>query len=142
MPDQTLPNPASSDTTRFESAPDPDGTLIPIPSSAGGRPIREDAHITVSPRQANGYYVTIFNGPPEAPSSEVKDLIDEILTEAGQKAIEDALLAGAPEVLEFSLSVVGVIASVLTTSPLLKEAFYRGQMDDGINVTYAVLTPS
>jgi hypothetical protein len=141
MTQQNLPNPASDDTTRFEAAPDPDGTLIPIPSEAPQfSPIRDDAKITVSARQQNGYYVEIYNGPPDPPS-EVNDLINEVLTEAGMKAIEDVLMVGAPALLEFALGAASVLASVLTTSPLLKENFYRGTMDDGTQVTYAVLTP-
>lgn len=137
----TLPNPASDNTTRFESAPDPDGTLIPIPSEAPqGKKIRDDARITVTARQDNGYYVEIFNGPPDPPS-EVDEFINDVLTEAGQKAIEDALLDGAPAVLGFLTSAAGVLASVLTTSPLLNEQFFRGVMDDGTQVTYVVLTP-
>jgi hypothetical protein len=141
MAQQSLPNPASDQTTRFEAAPDPDGTLIPIPSEAPqGSPIRDDARITVSPRQKNGYYVEIYNGPPDPPS-EVNDLIEEVLTESGMHAIEDALLVGAPALLEFAIGAAGVLASVFTTSPLLLENFYRGTMDDGTQVTYAVLTP-
>ena len=141
MADQNLPNAASDQTTRFESAPDPDGTLIPIPAEApAGHPIRDDAEIKVSARQASGYYVTIYNGPPDPPS-DVGNLIEEVASEAGQEAIKEALLEGAPTVLTFALSVVGVLASVLTTSPLLHENFYRGTMDDGTQVTYVVLTP-
>ncbi|MEV5959067.1 hypothetical protein AB0M11_35925 [Streptomyces sp. NPDC051987] len=137
----TLPNPASDNTTRFEAAPDPDGTLIPIPSEAPqGKAIRDDAQISVSARQDNGYYVTIYNGPPDPPS-DVNDFINDLLTEAGMKAIEDALLDGAPAVLGFLASAAGVLASVLTTSPLLNEQLFRGVMDDGTNVTYVVLTP-
>src|SRR5262249_39532452 len=110
MGDNLLPNPASDDTTRFEAAPDPDGALIPIPSEAPkGSPIRDDAKITVSARQQNGYYVEIYNGPPDPPS-EVNDLIDDVLTEAGMKAIEDALLVGAPALLEFAVGAAGVLA--------------------------------
>jgi hypothetical protein len=66
MTQQNLPNPASDNTTRFEAAPDPDGSLIPIPSEAPtGSPIGDDAKITVSTRQQNGYYVEIYNGPPK-----------------------------------------------------------------------------
>ncbi|MEV1069717.1 hypothetical protein [Streptomyces sp. NPDC050263] len=137
----TLPNPASDDTTRFEAAPDPDGTLIPIPSEAPqGKAIRDDARITVSARQANGYYVSIYNGPPDPPS-EVEDFIGDVLSEVGMKEIEDALFVGAPAVLSFLTSVAGVLASVLTTSPLLNEQLFRGAMADDTNVTYVVLTP-
>ncbi|MER7949446.1 hypothetical protein ABTY59_18840 [Streptomyces sp. NPDC096079] len=139
---ETLPNPASDSTTRFEAAPDPDGTLVPIPSEAPqGRPVRDDARITVSPRQERGYYVQIFNGPPDAPG-EFDDFLTDVLSEAGQKAIEDALFQGAPAVLEFLAAAAGVLASVLTTSPLLNEQFFRGTMDDGTPVTYVVLTPT
>lgn len=57
------------------------------------------------------------------------------------EAIEKVLLVAAPAVLEFALSAVGVLASVLTTSPILSENYYRGTMDDGTQVTYVVLTP-
>lgn len=137
----TLPNPASDDTTRFEAAPDPDGTLIPIPSEAPqGSPIRDDATITVNPRQSSGYYVTIYNGPPTA-DPDILGRITDLLSDAGQEAIEEAILQGAPAVLTFSVSALGLLASILTTSPLLAERYFRGTMDDGTAVTYVVLTP-
>ncbi|MFJ9928385.1 hypothetical protein ACIRU5_20455 [Streptomyces misionensis] len=138
----TLPNPASDNTTRFEAAPDPDGTLIPIPSEAPqGKAIRDDAQITVSERRESGYYVTIYNGPPDPPS-EVNDIIEEFSSEALQKDIEHAVgFNAAPAVLRFVGAAAGVLASVLTTSPLLNEQLFRGTMDDGTAVTYAVLTP-
>ncbi len=137
----TLPNPAAGDTTRFEAAPDPDGTLIPIPSEAPqGSPIRDDATVTVNPRNASGYYVAIYNGPSDPPS-DVAERITDILTDAGLDAIEHAVLEGAPELLEFGVSKLSLVASVLTTSPLLAERYFRGTMDDGTQVTYAVLTP-
>jgi hypothetical protein len=140
-----LPNPASSSTIRFEAAPDPDGTLIPIPSEAPqGKPIRHDATITITPRQANGYYVEIYNGPPDPPP-EISDVINDILNEAAMEAIEKALLAGAESfALKFLgkvVDVAGLLADVLTTSPLLNEYYARGTMDDGTQVTYVVLTP-
>ncbi|MFD4715224.1 hypothetical protein ACFWN5_36930 [Streptomyces sp. NPDC058430] len=135
----TLPNPASDNTTRFESAPD--GTLIPVPSEAPqGKPVRDDAQITVSARQERGYYVAIYNGTPDSPS-EVNGFIDELFTEVGMKEIEDALIHGAPEIVGFLAAAAGLLASVLTTSPLLNEQFFRGTMEDGTQVTYAVLTP-
>ncbi|MGW2723415.1 hypothetical protein [Streptomyces sp. NPDC001492] len=136
----TLPNPASDNTTRFEAAPD--DTLIPVPSEAPqGKTIRDDAQISVSARQENGYYVTIYNGPPDRPSG-VDDVINDLLTEAGRKEIEDALgFSAAPAILRYVNSVAGVLASVLTTSPLLNEQLFRGVMDDGTAVTYMVLTP-
>ena len=137
----TLPNPASDATTIFEAAPDPDGTLIPIPSEAPqGKAIRNEARITVSPRRDNGYYVSIYNGPTE-PASEVDDFILDILSDVGMEKIEDLLLQGTGEFLSFLGAVAGVVASVLTTSPILNEYYARGVMDDGIPVTYVVLTP-
>lgn len=137
----TLPNPASDDTTRFEAAPDPDGTLIPIPAEAPqGAPIRDDATITVNPRQQNGYYVTIYNGPPNPPSA-VLERIKDLASEAGLDLIEEAILKGAPQVLKFGLGFLGIAASVLTTSPILAERYFRGDMEDGTPVTYVVLTP-
>lgn len=139
----TLPNPANAATTRFESAPD--GTLMPIPAEAPqGKPIRDDAAITVSPLQANGYYVEIYNGPPNPPS-EIGDVLSDVLSEAAMEAIERALVTGAESValtfLEKTLSVAGILADVLTTSPLLSEQYFRGVMEDGTAVTYVVLTP-
>ena len=140
----TLPNPADPDTTRFESAPD--GTLIPIPSEAPpGKPILDEARITVSPLRATGYYVEIYNGPPDPPS-EVDAILDDFLSEAAMEAVEKALVTGAETValkfLEGTLFIAGVLADVFTTSPLLNEQFYRGTMDDGTQVTYAILTPT
>jgi hypothetical protein len=140
---ETLPNPASDDTTRFEAAPD--GNLIPIPAEAPeGKPIRDDAQITVSPLQASGYYVEIYNGPPNPPS-EIGAVVADFLREATMEAIERAFVTGAEtfalKFLEKSLFVAGVLADVFTTSPLLDEQFFRGTMDDGTQVTYAVLTP-
>lgn len=141
MANPTLPNPISDNVTRFEAAPDPDGTLIPIPSQApAGVQIRDDASIVVSARQPNGYYVSIYNGPPNPPSA-ITEFVVELFTEAGMEGIEKVLLVAAPAVLEFALSVAGVLASVLTTSPILSEHYYRGTMDDGTQVTYVVLIP-
>lgn len=139
----TLPNPAAGDVTRFEVAPE--GILIPIPAEAPqGTAIRDDAGITVSPRQANGYYVEIYNGPPDPPS-EISDVLGDVFSEAAMEAIENALVTGAEtfamKFLEKTLSVAGLLADVLTTSPLLSEQYFRGTMDDGTQVTYVVLTP-
>ena len=56
-------------------------------------------------------------------------------------AIEKAVLEGAPAVLGFALSGLSVLASVLTTSPLLAERYFRGTMEDGTQVTYVILAP-
>ncbi len=137
----TLPNPAGDDTTRFESAPDPDVTLIPIPMEAPqGSPIREDASVTVNARTSNGYYVSIYNGAATT-DPDVAGRVAELLSDAGKEAIEKAILEGAPTVLEFAVAGLGVLASILTTSPLLEEQYFRGTMEDGTPVTYVVLTP-
>lgn len=136
-----LPNPAGDDTTRFEAAPDPDGTLIPIPMEAPqGSPIRDDAAITVNARTDNGYYVSIYNGPATA-DPDVAGRVAELLTDAGKEAIEEAILKGAPAVLKFGVAGLGLLASIFTTSPLLAEQYFRGTMEDGTAVTYVVLTP-
>lgn len=140
---ETLPNPAGGDVTRFEVAPD--GILIPVPAEApAGKPIRDDARITVSPLRESGYYVEVYNGPPDPPS-EIGDVLDDVLTEAAMEAIERAFLDSAESFalafLEKTLFVAGILADVLTTSPLLSEQYFRGTMDDGTQVTYVVLTP-
>ncbi|KRE25565.1 hypothetical protein ASG82_18670 [Mycobacterium sp. Soil538] len=139
----TLPNPASGDTTRFEVAPD--GILIPVPAEApAGKPIRDDARITVSPLRASGYYVEVYNGPPDPPS-EIGDVLGDVLSEGATEAIERAFVTGAESFalafLEKTLFVAGILADILTTSPLLSEQYFRGTMDDGTQVTYVVLTP-
>lgn len=139
----TLPNPASGDTTRFEVAPD--GILIPVPAEApAGKPIRDDAQITVSPLRASAYYVEVYNGPPDPPS-EIGDVLGDVLSEGATEAIERAFVTGAESFalafLEKTLFVAGILADVLTTSPLLSEQYFRGTMDDGTQVTYVVLTP-
>jgi hypothetical protein len=96
--------------------------------------------ITVSARQQNGYYVEIYNGPANPPP-EIIDQINEVLTEVGKREIEVAIMAGAPALLEFALGAAAVAAAVFTAKPLLMENIYRGTMDDGTQVTYAVLTP-
>ncbi|QYE37054.1 hypothetical protein KZX46_21895 (plasmid) [Polymorphobacter sp. PAMC 29334] len=67
--------------------------------------------------------------------------IEDTLNDVGREAIEHALLEAAPAVLEYGVAIAGFLASVLTTSPVLAENFYRGIMDDGTQVTSVVLTP-
>ncbi|MFI6154330.1 hypothetical protein ACIBCA_16795 [Kitasatospora sp. NPDC051170] len=106
-----------------------------------GKPIRDDAQVTVGARRDSGYYVTIYNGPPDKPSG-VDDALNDLSSEAIMKEIEKAVeFEAAPAALRFASSVAGVLASVLTTSPLLNEQAFRGTMDDGTSVTYMVLTP-
>jgi hypothetical protein len=146
MPDgtltDTLPDPATDTTDRFEAAPDPDGTLIPIPNEApAGQPIRDDAAITVSPRQASGYYVTIYNGPPES-SQDLTDFIAELLTEASLARLETLFAeTAAGGVIKFIAAPVGVLISLLTSKPTLNEQYIRTKLEDGTQVTYAVLSP-
>jgi len=138
----TLPDPATDATDRFEAAPDPDGTLIPIPEEApAGNPIRDDAQITVSPRQASGYYVTIYNGPPES-SPDLTDFLAELLTEASIARLETLFAeTAAGGIIAFIAAPVGVLISLLTSKPTLNEQYIRAQLGDGTQVTYAVLSP-
>jgi hypothetical protein len=147
MPDatqqDTLPDPTTDATDRFEAAPDPDGTLIPIPKEApAGTPIRDDAKITVSAKQANGYYVAIYNGPPDS-SQDLTDFLGELLTEASLTTIETLFAdTAAGGVLSFLGGPVGALISVFTSTPTLNEQFVRANLDDGTQVTYAVLSPA
>ncbi|MBJ6637665.1 hypothetical protein H4K36_06510 [Streptomyces sp. DHE7-1] len=147
MPDETLqdtlPSPQTDTTDRFEAAPDPDGTLIPIPREApAGNPVRDDATISVSPLQGSGYYVTIYNGPPES-SGETDDFIAELLTEASLAHLEQLFAeTAAGGVIRFLAAPVGVLISLLNSTPTLNEQFIRTRLDDGTQVTYAVLSPA
>lgn len=138
----TLPDPQTDATDRFEAAPDPDGTLIPIPKEApAGSPIRDDATISVSPRQGSGYYVSIYNGPPES-SGELSDFVGELLTEASLARLETLFAeTAAGGVIRFLAAPVGVLISVFTSTPTLNEQYIRTKLDDGTQVTYAVLSP-
>jgi hypothetical protein len=139
----TLPDPATDATDRFEAAPDPDGTLIPIPQEApAGNAIRDDAQISVSARQASGYYVTIYNGPPDS-SHDLTDFFAELVTEASIARLETLFAeSAAGGIIAFLAAPVGVIISLLTSTPTMNEQYIRAQLDDGTQVTYAVLTPS
>lgn len=138
----TLPDPNTDTTDRFEAAPDPDGTLIPIPQEApAGNPIRDDAQVTVSARQANGYYVTIYNGPPDS-SPDLTDFLAELLTEASIARLEQMFAeTAAGGLIAFLALPVGVLISLLTSTPTLNEQYIRAKLDDGTQVTYAVLSP-
>ncbi|AGS67004.1 hypothetical protein [Streptomyces collinus] len=138
----TLPSSQTDAADRFEAAPDPDGTLIPIPREApAGTPVRDDATINVSPRQNSGYYVTIYNGPPES-SSEMEEFVGELLQEASLKRIAQMFAeTAAGGVLEFLEGPVGVAVSLLNSKPTMNEQFIRTKLDDGTPVTYAVLSP-
>ena len=88
-----FPQPGRRTIREYESAPD--GLLIPIPSEAPeGNPIRDDAQITVGPRQNSGYYVAIYNGPPD-PEGHNGELLAELLTEASITQLEHMLAEAA-----------------------------------------------
>jgi len=138
----TLPDPTTDAADRFEAAPDPDGTLIPIPKEApAGSPIRDDAQVTVSARQATGYYVTIYNGPQES-SPDLVDFLADLITEASIERL--ALIfaeTAAGGVIAFLALPVGVAIALLSSTPTMNEQYIRAKMDDGTQVTYAVLSP-
>lgn len=134
---------SDSDYTWFESAPD--GVLIPVPSEApAGNAIRPDAKITVSPLQSSGYYVAIYNAPPEE-GSHADDLLKEIITEASITRLEhllgDAAATQGSKLLKFGGLFISVAISVFTSSPVLKESLMLSRLNDGTAITYAVLDP-
>jgi hypothetical protein len=137
-----LPTEETPDFSRFESAPD--GRLIPVPDQyPPGTAIRDDAQITVSV-SGSGFYVAIFNGPPEA-AGELSHLIGEVLTEAAITRLEHMLAesaaAGAKGLIKFGGLFVSVAISVLTPSPILQETRFRGYLPDQTAIAYVVLTP-
>ena len=139
----TLPDSATDTTDRYEAAPDPDGTLIPVPQEApAGNPIRDDAKVTVSAKQNNGYYVAIYNGPPDN-SQNLDDFLADLLTESSLATLEQ-LFAGTVggAVIKFVAGPVGVLISLLSSTPTLNEQYIRSKLDDGTQVTYAVLSPA
>lgn len=139
-----VPAAGTTDYSRYESAPD--GLLIPIPSEAPeGNPIRDDAQITVGPRQNSGYYVAIYNGPPD-PEGHNGELLAELLTEASITQLEHmlaeaAVQAAAKWVIRFAGLGVGVIISLLTPSPVLRESIVGSKLEDGTPLRYVVLDP-
>lgn len=139
-----VPTAGTTDYDRYEAAPE--GVLIPIPSEApAGNVIRDDAQITVSPLQASGYYVAIYNGPADS-GANVSELVGELLTEAGIAGLEQLVIkatAGAVStaLIKFASLGLSVIISVFTPSPILRESVVRSKMEDGTAITYAVLDP-
>ena len=136
---ETLPNPASGDTTRFEVAPD--GTLgSRSRGGAGGqahprrcadhgefplrasRLLRRDLQRTARSterdrRRPRGRAQRRCHGGDRAS-----------LRQRRRELLRLAFL-------EKTLFVAGILADVLTTSPLLTEQYFRGTMDDGTQVT-------
>ena len=139
----SLPSANSEDFSRFESAPD--GTLIPIPDELPqGNPVREDAQVTVNPRNAQGYYVVIYNGAPEA-NGEAAHIIGELLTETAITHLEHllahAVTTGAKAFVKFGGLIFSVAVSSLNPSSILKESRFRGYLEDQTPISYVVLDP-
>lgn len=140
-----VPSAGTTDYSRYESAPD--GLLIPIPSEVPeGNPIRDDAQITVGPRQSSGYYVAIYNGPPDAEGHNA-ELLAELLTEASITQLEHMLAEAAVQaatkvVIKFAGLAVGVIISLLTPSPILRETFVGTKLEDGTRCAMSSWTRS
>jgi hypothetical protein len=145
-----VPSSSDSDVTRFESAPD--GTLIPIPDEVPqGNPILEEAEVAVS-LQGNGtfFYVVIYNKKDED-ESEVeaekrRERIAHVLTEAAIKRFEhflaETVLKNAKGIVKFGVGIaIGVVVSVLTTSPILKERRFRGYTGNLTPIDYVILEP-
>ena len=139
-----FPAAATPDFSRFEAAPD--GVLIPVPDEAPqGNPIHDDATVTVNPLTATGYYVVIYNGPPER-QSEFGEHLAELLQETAISQLEHMLAhqvasSAAKAAIKFGGLFVSVAISVFTPSPVLKESRFRGYLDDGTAVAYVVLDP-
>jgi len=126
----------------FESAPD--GTLIAIPHEyPPGEAIREDAQASIS-MLGDGYYVAIYNGPPEAvgdPAGLLLDLTSEVAQTKLEHMLAEAAASGARGAIKFGGLVVGVLISIFTPSPILKETRFRAFLPDGRPIAYVVLTP-
>jgi hypothetical protein len=140
----SLPSSPSAEFSRFEAAPD--GTLIPIPDEGPpGNKIRDDAQITISPRNALGYYyVAIINMPAEAGDG-VSHLVTELMTEAAIAELEHILaraaMAGAKGLVKFGGLFVSVAISVFTSSPIAKESRFRAYLPDLTPVYYVIVDP-
>jgi hypothetical protein len=140
--EEPLPAEPNADFTHFESAPD--GTLIPIPDAyPPDISIRDDAQITVSNR-GNGFYVVIYNGPSDT-AHNPGEIILEFLSEVAQTKLEhmlaEAAATGARGLIKFGGFGIGLLISIFTSSPILKETGFRGFLPDGRPVAYVVLTP-
>lgn len=137
-----VPSEAGDEFIRFESAPD--GTLIAIPNTyPPGEEVREDAQVTVS-TLGEGFYVAIYNGPPEAvgdPAGLLLDLTSEVAQAKLEHMLAEAAAKSARGAIKFGGLVIGVLISILTPSPILKETRFRAFLDDGRPVAYVVLTP-
>jgi hypothetical protein len=105
--------------------------------------VREDAQVTVS-TLGQGFYVAIYNGSPDAVGDPAGLLLD-LASEGAQTKLEhmlaEAAASGARGVIKFGGLAVGVLISIFTPSPILKETRFRGFLPDGRPVAYVVLTP-
>jgi len=137
-----VPAEATGDFTRFESAPD--GTLVPVPDQYPPNiAIREDAQVTVSALGA-GFYVAIYNGPPNAvgdPAGLLLDLATEVQKTKFEHMLAEAAEKGARGAIKFGGLLVSVLISIFITSPILNETRFRAFLPDGRPVAYVVLTP-
>jgi hypothetical protein len=76
----------------------------------------------------------------------VSELVGELLTEAGIARLEHLVIEAAAEavptaLIKFAGLAIGVIISVFTPSPILRESVVRSKMEDGTAITYAILDP-
>jgi hypothetical protein len=133
---------AGGEPIRFESAPD--GTLVAVPNEyPPGVPVREDAQVAVS-ALGQGFYVAIYNGPPDAvgdPAGLLLDLSSEVAQTKLERMLAEAAMSGARGVIKFAGLAVGVLISIFTSSPILKETRFRGFLPDGRPIAYVVLSP-
>lgn len=121
-----------------------DGAELPVPTgSIGsydeyGRPleISDTAEVRAFP-YGNGYYVAVNNAAPE--NGEAQELFDDVSTESLMYLAERLFLEGATKVIKIGLSVLGLLADVLTTSKLTRQTFIKTDID-GVPVTYCILT--
>jgi hypothetical protein len=97
----------------------PDGRLIPVPDQyPPGILIRDDAQITVS-ASGSGFYVAIFNGPPES-AGELSHLIGEVLTEAAITRLEHILAESAATGAKGLIKFGGLFVILYRSSPSKK----------------------
>lgn len=138
---EAVPEAPSESFSRFEAAPT--GELIPIPDRLGDEPVRDDAQIQVR-TTGRGSTVAIFNGPPDS-EFDVGALLLDLMSEVAQARLEamlaDAAVASARALIRYGSFAVGVLISVLTPSPILRETRFRGYLPDGTEIAYVVLTP-
>lgn len=137
MADETL-------TCGVRSIPASDGTWLPVPSGLVGGlydeyglpiTVSETAEVRAFP-YGSGYHVVVNAAVAE--NSEAQELFDDLSSESIEYMVEKVFLEGAPRAFKLGLSVIGLIADVLTTSKLTREIFIRGEYE-GVPITYCVL---